>query len=144
MEFPSRGHGRTLAFRTPWYTHENVSRLVPLLRRRFLVAALAGFAMVSTLDGCLSPTLPLPPPENPAVSKIDDEGYVTLTGAPASVEAGALVYGFNVRIEKGQIVRATDYGSYTLRLPAAVGDQITVWQEVGTEQSASILVKVRE
>jgi hypothetical protein len=121
-----------------------LSRVSLLLCRRWFVAAFAALAIVSTLDGCLSPTLPLPPPENPAVSKVDDEGFVTLTGAPASVEAGALVYGFNVRVEKGQIVRATDWGSFTLRLPAAVGDQITVWQEVGTEQSASILVKVRE
>lgn len=100
--------------------------------------------MGAAVSGCLSPTLPLPPPENPEVSKIDADGYVTLTGSSGSVEAGALVYGFNVRIEQGIIVRATDYGSYKLRLPAEVGDQITIWQEVGTEQSASILVKVRE
>lgn len=112
------------------------------VRRQFLLAFVAGCGLLAS--SCLSPTLPLPPPENPSVSKVDVDGNVTLTGGPGSVEAGALVYGFNVRVEKGQIVRATDIGSFRLVLPAQVGDQLTVWQEVGTEQSASILVKVRQ
>lgn len=78
------------------------------------------------------------------MSKIDADGNVTLTGGPGSAQAGALVYAYNRRLGKGDIDLATQDGAFELTLPASVGDEISVWQEVGQETSTSAIVKVRE
>jgi hypothetical protein len=35
-------------------------------------------------------------------------------------------------------------GTYILKLQAAEGHEIAIWQEVGSERSSSILIKVRK
>ena len=111
-------------------------------RRNFVFAFAAACGLVAA--GCLSPTLPLPPPENPSISKIDADGYVTLTGGEGSAQSGALVYAYNRATNDGDFQAATINGAYQLRVLARVGDQIAVWQAEGQETSTSIYVKVRE
>ena len=111
-------------------------------RRNFVFAFAAACGLVAA--GCLSPTLPLPPPENPSVSTVDSDGYVTLTGSEGSAQSGAMVYAFNRATNDGDFRVATQNGAYELRVRAAVGDRIAVWQADGQETSTSIYVKVRE
>jgi hypothetical protein len=111
-----------------------------LLRRGFLAIVLAGAAATA---GCLSPTLPLPPPEQPEMSAVDGEGYVTIKGGPGSAEVGAIVFAYNERSGDGVIDTADGYGTYELRIQAVVGDRIAVWQEKGNERSTSLLLPVR-
>lgn len=76
------------------------------------------------------------------MSAIDADGYVTLQGDPGSVEAYAIVYGYNSRTSEGVIEQATGVGSYKLRLKASLGDGIEIWQESGADRSAQTLVVV--
>ena len=112
------------------------------IRRNFVFAFAAALGVL--VAGCLSPTLPLPPPENPAVSKVDVDGFVTLTGDEGAAQSGAFVYAFNHETNDGDFQVATQNGAFKLRVLARVGDQIAVWQSDGQDTSSSIYVKVRE
>lgn len=75
------------------------------------------------LAGCLSPTLPLPPPSDPSVSGADSDGNVSLTGTvlPES-EVFALNQSNNVIA--GQV---THSGSYDFKIKAQQLDRISLW-----------------
>jgi hypothetical protein len=98
------------------------------------VAALAAALM---LAGCLSPTLPLPPPSKPTIEGPDPEGNVTLSGR---VESGAEVYAANLVTGeiRGQMDLEAD-GWYEIRIPAKVGDEMALWYTMGTDKSPSIV-----
>lgn len=98
------------------------------VRRAVLTASLV-------LAGCLSPTLPLPPPDSPNISAVNDEGFVTLQGLPGGAEPEALVVALNQRTGNGVIERADKLGQYTIVIAAQVGDTLTLWQVVGVDQS---------
>ena len=109
-----------------------------VLSRRWVLAAAALVAV-----GCLSPTLPLPPPSKPTVEGPDPEtGEVTLSGRE---QEGADVFAANMRTGevRGQLDLNRD-GFYEFTLPAQVGDQISFWYTLGTEESPSILFTIRE
>ncbi|MCU0658465.1 MAG: hypothetical protein MUF64_25365 [Polyangiaceae bacterium] len=106
-------------------------------RRRWM--GMAG--VLFTLAGCASPTLPLPPPERPEISTFHDDGTITLKG---SALPEALVYGFNQNLEEGLIVKASPGGGYEMRIRAEVGHDISLWQELSTERSPSLLIRVRK
>lgn len=107
-----------------------------LPRRWLLVASLA-----LGLSGCLSPTLPLPPPGAPEVSAVDKDGNVTLTG---TANANAVVFAFDDRTQGGAIATASPAGAYSMKVAAQLGDAIEVWQEVGSERSSSVVVTVKK
>jgi len=102
-------------------------------RRRWLAL---GVALVVT--GCLSPTLPLPPPSKPVVEGPDQQGMVTLDG----YVDGEVVYAANMRTGeiRGQFV-APD-GHYRFAIGAEVGDELELWYQVGTTTSPVILFKI--
>lgn len=103
-------------------------------RRRWLLAA----GLV--LAGCLSPTLPLPPPSKPTVEGPDQQGMVTLSGR---TEEGADVFAANLRT--GDIVGKIDIendGLYVIVIAAEVGDEMQLWYTLGTEESPSIVFKI--
>lgn len=87
--------------------------------------------IVSILAGCepsTGPVLPILPPLT--ISAPDTDGLVSIAG---DAEPAAIVFAFNESRGDGVIVTADDVGRYQLALRAAVGDDISVWQRVGTQ-----------
>lgn len=96
-------------------------------------------------SGCLSPSLPLPPPYEPSVgpsSKGAD--YVHLEGS--GVEGNAFVLIFNPdapRENAGVIVTADGFGKWSADVYAHRGDTLRVWQEIMGKPSATITVTIK-
>jgi hypothetical protein len=80
--------------------------------------------------GCLSPTLPLPPPADPNVSSVSD-GLVRFTG---NVEPESEVFALNRNSNQisGQYTAA---GSYDFTLLARENDSISLWYVHDTLES---------
>ena len=97
---------------------------------RSLRAWLLGAALSAVASGCLSPTLPLPPPTDPSVSSVSD-GLVRLTG---TVEPESEVFALdrNTNVIAGQY---THSGNYDFTLAAKEQDAISLWYVHGTEES---------
>jgi len=89
--------------------------------------------------GCLSPTLPLPPPSDPVVSATDTQGLVRLSGSvPPQSEVYALNH--NTNLISGQY---TDSGAYSFTIEAQENDYISLWSVHGTVESPSTEFVVR-
>jgi len=99
--------------------------MFPRSRRGWLVGA-ALFAA-----GCLSPTLPLPPPGDPTVSSTDTQGLVRLTGT-VQPESEVFALNRNTKLISGQY---TDSGIYDFTIAAKEGDSISLWYVHGTVES---------
>ena|SRR6478735_6055589 len=103
-------------------------------RRSWLV----GLALL--VGGCLSPTLPLPPPGDPTVASTDTAGLVRLTGA---VEPDSDVFAKNHSTGKisGQF---THSGLYDFTIEAQDRDAITLWYTQGNVESppAEFVIKL--
>ncbi|WP_437594548.1 hypothetical protein [Sorangium sp. So ce1000] len=119
-----------------------------MFRRAALHLAVA--LAISLLSGaaCLSPTLPLPPPE-PADTirpSADREGVWQISG---NCSPGARVSLFNERTQRGVIEDDTDgNGRYHIEIEAQLCDTLLVWQKLegtgGEESEAqSFLVEER-
>ena len=96
-------------------------------------------ALSASFVGCLSPTLPLPPPSRPTIFSPDDEGNIRITGI---AQSRAAVFAHNLRTDQivGEVTG--DSGAYDLTMAAEVGDRISVWQSVDTKESAATEVLV--
>ena len=105
-------------------------------RRVFL-----GLLSFAALTGCLSPTLPLPPPEQPQVDGPDATGQVRLRG---SVPKKSQVFAINLRSKdiRGQVVG--NDGRYDFLLPAQIGDEVSMFYRNGTDESSSLLFMIRD
>lgn len=101
-------------------------------------AVLALCALAACTSGS-SPTLPIPPP-SALSSTPDGDGIVTITGTGAV--PGALIAAYNEQRGDGVLGTASDEGDFSVRLRAAVGDDITVWQQVGTRSSELLGIQV--
>lgn len=103
-------------------------------RRRWLVGA------ALCLVGCLSPTLPLPPPSSPTVSGTDTDGNVRLTG---NVLPDSEVFALNLSNNaiSGQL---TTSGAYDFKIRAEQNDRLTIWYVRETVQSPSTEVVVQK
>ena len=108
------------------------------LPRWILVAVVA---LGIGVAGCQSPTLPLPPPGQPEVGQVQSDGTVTIHG---DAMRDAMVFGYNDRTGQGVIDTATPSGDYTLVMKAQIGDDIEIWQQVGSEISSPIIVRVKK
>lgn len=104
--------------------------------RRALLAALALFA-----SACLSPTLPLPPPEQPEVIGPDADGLTELRG---EVTSGAWIYAFNRNTGDGQFQDTGDTGQYRIVITTEVGDRMALWYTLGGEKSDSLYFEIRD
>jgi len=94
------------------------------------------------MSGCLSPTLPLPPPEQPEVTGPDPAtGEVRLRGA---APRKSQIYAINLRSKdiRGEVVG--DSGHYDFYLPAQVGDEVSMFYRKGTDESQSLLFMIRD
>ncbi len=107
------------------------------LRRARLFALVL---LVALVGGCYSPTIPLPPPDEPELSQLSPEGMVTVRGGATRY---ALVSVFNQRSGEGVITTAGQNGGYEATLAAKAGDSLAIWQEVSGEKSPSIEVTVK-
>lgn len=110
-------------------------------RRAVALGMLFGIAVSLFASGCLSPTLPLPPPSQPEVSAPNADGNVRISGV---VQSRATVFALNQRTD--QIVgEVTGHdGAYDLSMRAEVGDRISVWQSIRTKESGTVEVVVPE
>jgi hypothetical protein len=112
------------------------SKRVHLLSRRHLWT----FAAALAATACLSPTLPLPPPNEPQQSELDETGTVHLTG---NVRPKAWVYALNQATDKGYIQITGTNGRYDLAVQAAHGDPIVLWYELTGEPSEPTYFEIR-
>ncbi len=99
------------------------------------VAVTAGAALGT---GCAAPSLPIPPPTALASSP-DETGHVTVTG---HADPTAFVFVLNEMTQVGVIVHADPDGTFTARISATVGDDLTVWQMIGNEASQQNMITV--
>lgn len=81
--------------------------------------------------GCLSPTLPLPPPGRPDVTEVSPGTYRLTGGVPPRSE----VYAYNLRTQliNGQATDET--GAYSFTIEAEPRDVIELWYSSGTRES---------
>jgi hypothetical protein len=110
--------------------------MVSLRRRLFVTGTLC---VLGAFMGCLSPTLPLPPPSQPEVTAPDENGEVVLSGAVLP-DSEALATNLRTNEIRGQFTRS---GFYEIRLPAVVGDEISVFYIHESRLSPSKVVTVR-
>lgn len=109
--------------------------------RRLAPAALAVALIFGALPGCTAgPTLPVPPPAA-LVSSPDADGMVTIE--IIALRPGALVFAYNENTEQGVIRTAPESGMLNIRIPASIGDAITVWQMQGSSSSSLVELVVR-
>jgi hypothetical protein len=91
--------------------------------------------------GCLSPTLPLPPPELPTVVPGSDANHVELISSECGgAEAGALIIIENQNPtltgdEVGAVTRTDTCGRWEAEVYAHNGDSLQIWQEYGATSS---------
>jgi hypothetical protein len=102
--------------------------------RRLLVLT-AGVCLAS----CLSPTLPLPPPNRPDVSAPDESGLVRLQGV-AAPRAEVIAWNHGTGLIAGQVTG--DDSRYDFTMKAKAEDIIELWYIQGTEESQSIRIPV--
>jgi len=88
---------------------------------RFLVTLAIGTQFVA----CAAPTLPTPPP-SAEVALVGTDAVVT-----GQAEPRALVSCLNEDTARGVIETADDTGDFVIRLPAAAGHHLTLWQDSG-------------
>jgi hypothetical protein len=119
-------------------------------RRGVLVAfglAVAPLALGLSSTACVSPTLPLPPPETPIVSQGSALNRVVLTAGKGGAKANAFIITINQnpsipREERVAGTQAEADGSWRVELFAEPGDRIDITQESGTERSPSLSVTI--
>lgn len=104
--------------------------------RHALVVALAGLLLLLCgAAGCLSPTLPLPPPEEPDYIAQSADGLWDIRG---SSRPGSLVIIKN--IDNGSIVGVEDLndtGRYYVQLPALLCDEAEVFEIIDETEVSS-------
>ena len=96
---------------------------------------------------CVSPTIPLPPPELPTVSAATVPGYVHLLGnRGARANAIVVVYNRNPSVPLDKRVggaQANGEGTWECDVVATEGDILDVSQDVLGERSDSVTVEVK-
>jgi hypothetical protein len=99
-------------------------------RRRFISGV---FALLFV--GCLSPTMPLPPPSRPTIDGPDSSGNVVLSG---QIDDASYVYADNLSTgySAGQALDP-DTGEYRFTIGARVGDLMALYYRRGSDESLS-------
>jgi hypothetical protein len=113
-------------------THPRARRPRRLLR---LIRAIAAGGAAFVLSACLSPTLPLPPPELPQNLHDRGDGVWSVQG---NCLVGAEVTVLNEATGLGAVIIDRDQnGAYYVELAASPCDVITISQTLGAEDSGS-------
>jgi hypothetical protein len=98
---------------------------------------------------CVSPTLPLPPPEAPIQSEGTDADHIKLTAGCGGAQAGADIFIINQTLETsapdmavgGSI--ASECGAWDANVIAHTGDALAITQESGGMSSTATIYNVR-
>jgi hypothetical protein len=100
---------------------------------RRLLATLAAFVSL-TATSCLSPTIPLPPPDQPDPIQLGATGEWTISG---SCLKGAIVTVFDDTTGLGAVVEDRDgTGRYAISIAGNACDSVWVKQERDDDESA--------
>ncbi len=96
--------------------------------------------------GCASPSLPLPPPQEPTQFVVDAE-HVQLTSACGGADPDAVIVVVNTSpaVPASEAVGgaiADSCGAWSTTVFARVGDYLEITQETGTTQSTPIDVQI--
>lgn len=92
------------------------------------------------LLGCLSPTMPMPPPSRPEISGPDERGVVVLSG---HVPPASMVYADNQTTGYSYGRRSDfDTGVYRLPILASVGDNISLFYRFEAEDSMATTFRI--
>ena len=119
----------------------NVVMVVSTRRHWMLVACAVALAVAAA--GCNSPTLPLPPPNPPAIQSVMTlNGQVVIKGGQYSVEPLAKVSGFNHANSRMGDTVADSHGAFILGVEAQPGNTVEVWQQVDHVVSDPVMVVV--
>ncbi|MFO0665924.1 MAG: hypothetical protein U0174_18380 [Polyangiaceae bacterium] len=110
--------------------------------------SVAGVVLSIALEACVSPTIPLPPPELPTVSASAASGYIHLKGAKGGARADAIivVYNRNPSVPRDKRVggaQANAEGAWECDILASNGDVLDISQDVLGERSDSVVVEVK-
>jgi len=106
-----------------------VARMRSLSRRLFLILSLGTLGMAG---GCLSPTLPLPPPDEPRVESAG-QGLVTLSGRVPEPNVPVIAVNNDTGLYAGE--DADEVGRYRFQIAAEPGDQMEIWYVLGNDRS---------
>lgn len=120
-----------------------LSLMVSKPRRAWVRLALIGALGVLSGSACLSPTLPLPPPEKPDVIENDaSTGFWTISG---DCNAGAIVMVFNENTGEGAVIEDRDgNGRYKVTIKGDLCDMGWVKQESGLDTSSRTTFTIEE
>jgi len=104
-------------------------------------------ALVAAPLACVSPTLPLPPPETPVVLVGSAPGKYVLQGGKGAALPDAFVIAINESpsLERSKRVTGTQAeadGAWRMEVFAAPGDVIDVSQERSDQRSPSLTVRI--
>jgi hypothetical protein len=108
---------------------------------RVVIRVLVPVCVASEMVSCLSPTLPLPPPESPSVARGPDGDHVELVAACGSAESGATVVIINENPQVAQNLKANaaisdDCGAWNAVVYAHGNDVLNIFQVIGGEASS--------
>lgn len=102
--------------------------------RAILALGVAAVVATGIGGGCLSPTLPLPPPEAPLYMRSIGDGRWEIGG---ECSAGAVVTALVSSTGRGAVVEDRDAdGTYSLVVTADRCELVDLWQTDGDETSA--------
>ena len=106
-------------------------------RRRWCASALALVFL-----GCLSPTMPMPPPSRPEIDGLDSSGDVVLSGR---IKDASYVYADNLTTgySAGQALEP-ETGEYRFSIGARVGDSMSLFYRRGNDESQARLFEIPE
>lgn len=94
------------------------------------------------LVGCLSPTLPMPPPAKPDIDGPDERGVVVLSGH-APPESHVFAENENTGFSYGQRTNAVT-GAYRFPILARFGDVISMYYRLNEDESTTLVFEIRE
>jgi hypothetical protein len=111
------------------------------------VLRLVRLVLLLPAAACLSPTLPLPPPEAPTLEAGEDADHVKLVAGCGGAESDAIIVivNLNTAVAGDMAVsgsRANDCGAWDAIVYAHSGDTLDVTQEFGDTESTPTVVQV--
>jgi hypothetical protein len=111
---------------------------------RRLLAVVPGVVLVLA---CASPTLPLPPPQEPTILAGADADHVKLVVPCGGADPGAIIVivNDNTTVPPDQAVSGSEVsscGAWDASIYAHTGDFLTITQEIGTQRSQPDVVQV--